>query len=211
RKDHERADERDRHRQQRDERRAEALEEDEDDDHDEEQRLDERLRDLADSRAHRQRRVERRHVVEVGREPRLHLLHELRRGPHRLDGIRAGQLVDRHDRGRLAVPASAPDVVLRPSSTRATSFARTSAPSGLARTTTFSKSARLVRRPCARTVYVNSWPRGTGSPPSWPAGLTVFCACRAAAISLTVMSNLASVSGLTQRRMAYCDAPKIMT
>src|SRR5262249_8785612 len=98
--------------------------------------------------------------------PRLHLVHQLRRGPHGLDGIRAGQLVDRHDRGRAAVQAAAPDVVLRPELTRATSFTRTSAPSRLARTTTFSDSARLARRPCARTVYVNSWPCGIGSPPS---------------------------------------------
>jgi hypothetical protein len=75
----------------------------------------------------------------------------------------------------------------------------------------FSKSARLARRPCASTVYVNSWPRGTGSPPSWPAGFTVFCACSALAISFTVMSSFASVSGLIQSRMAYCEAPKIRT
>jgi len=41
--------------------------------------------------------------------------------------------------------------------------------------------------------------------------LTVFCAWSALAISLTVISSFASVSGLTQRRMAYCDAPKIRT
>jgi len=41
--------------------------------------------------------------------------------------------------------------------------------------------------------------------------LTVFWPSRAAAISLTVMSSFASVSGLTQRRMAYWEAPKICT
>jgi hypothetical protein len=39
----------------------------------------------------------------------------------------------------------------------------------------------------------------------------VFCACNALAISLTVMSSFASVSGLTQTRRAYFDGPKITT
>src|SRR5207245_8741 len=73
------------------------------------------------------------------------------------------------------------------------------------------EEVRLARRSRASTVYVNSWPGGTGSPPSWPAGFTVSCACNALAISFTVMSSFASVSGLTQSRMAYCEAPKICT
>ena len=73
RKDHERADQRHRHRQQRDEGGPEALQEDEHDDDHEDEGLDERLDDLPDARAHRQRRVERRHVVEVGGESRLDL------------------------------------------------------------------------------------------------------------------------------------------
>jgi hypothetical protein len=79
---------------------------------DEEQRLDQRLDDLVHAGAHGQRRVERRHVVQVGGEPRLHLVHQLGRAAHRLDRVRAGELVDRDDDGGLAVQAAAPDVVL---------------------------------------------------------------------------------------------------
>jgi hypothetical protein len=50
-----------------------------------------------------------------------------------------------------------------------------------------------------------------GSPPTWPAGLTVFCFLIASTISGTVMFNLASWSGFTHRRMAYCPAPKTVT
>src|SRR2546429_5721466 len=47
-----------------------------------------------DTGAHRQGRVERRHVVKIVRESRLGLLHQLRRSLHGLDGVGAGQLVD---------------------------------------------------------------------------------------------------------------------
>src|SRR5258707_18315 len=42
-----------------------------------------------------------------------------------------------------------------------------------------------VRRPCARTEYVNFWFFGAGLPPIWPAGLTVFCDW----IALTISAN----------------------
>ena len=58
---------------------------------------------------------------------------------------------------------------------------------------------------------MNCWPGGTGSPPIWPAGFTVFCARMALMISGTVTPRFASLSGLTQQRIAYCPAPKIDT
>ena len=111
---HERADQRHRHRQQRDERRAEALQEDEHHEDHEGGRLEERLHDLVDALADRQRRVERRHVLEVLREPRLGLVHQLGGGLHGGDGVRAGQLVD-HDQHRgTPVEAALRRVGLRP-------------------------------------------------------------------------------------------------
>ena len=67
-KEHERADERDRHGQQRDQRRPPALQEDEDDEDDQEQRLPERVGDLAHALGDGLRRVERHRVVQVLRE-----------------------------------------------------------------------------------------------------------------------------------------------
>ena len=58
---------------------------------------------------------------------------------------------------------------------------------------------------------MNCCPGGTGSPPICPAGFTVFCAWIALMISGTVMPRLASLSGLTQIRMAYWPAPKTVT
>ena len=60
------ADQRHRHGNHRDERRPPVLQEEEDDDDDEDHGLDERLDDLADALGHRQRRVERDRVIEVG-------------------------------------------------------------------------------------------------------------------------------------------------
>jgi hypothetical protein len=59
-------------------------------------------------------------------------------------------------------------------------------------------SSGEVRRPWARTEYVNSWPLGEGSPPIVPAGLTVFWLWMAWITSPTVMLSLASWSGFTQ-------------
>ena len=85
---------------------------------------------------------------------------------------------------------------------RATSRTRTSEPSGLARTTTSPNSSGVTRRPCARTVYVNCWPASAGSAPTWPAGLTTFCARTAFWMSVTVRPSRASTSGLSQIRIA---------
>ena len=52
---------------------------------------------------------------------------------------------------------------------------------------------------------------GTGSPPTWPAGFTVFCAWIALTISGTVMPSFANWSGFTQSRIAYWPAPKTCT
>jgi hypothetical protein len=75
----------------------------------------------------------------------------------------------------------------------------------------FANSSAVTRRPCARTVYVNSWPFGTGSAPIWPDGLTAFCCWMARCRSLTVRPSFASWSGLSQMRIAYSDAPKLRT
>ncbi len=93
--------------------------------------------------------------------------------------------------------------ICAPSSALATSFNRTMEPSGLARITIFLNSSSVSNRPCARTVYVNSCPGGTGSMPTWPAGFTVFWALMALRISVTVIPSLDSWSGRTQKRMAY--------
>ena len=77
RKQRERADQRDRYGQQRDQGGPPALQEEEDDDDDEHQRFKERMHDLVDTLSHGQRRIERGHIIQVRREPRLHLLHEL--------------------------------------------------------------------------------------------------------------------------------------
>ncbi len=76
-KDGERADERHRHGNHRDERRPPVLQEEEDDDDDEDHGLDQRLDDLADAFADRQRGVERDHVIEVGWKPPLQFRHRL--------------------------------------------------------------------------------------------------------------------------------------
>ncbi len=65
-----------------------------------------------------------------------------------------------------------------------------------------------VRRPCARTEYVNFWFLGAGLPPICPAGFTVFCDWIAFTISVTAIPNCARWSGLTQSLIAYWAAPK---
>src|SRR5262245_5726270 len=82
RKDQEGADQRDRHGEQWNERRAESLQEDEHDDDDEDQRFEQRLDDLLDALGHRQRRVERDDVVEVGRKLLLRVFHQRARLAH---------------------------------------------------------------------------------------------------------------------------------
>ena len=73
-----------------------------DDDH-EDQRLEEGVDDLLDAFPDRLRRIERGHIVEVGREARFHLLHQLRGGVHRLDRVGPRKLVDGDDGGGLPV------------------------------------------------------------------------------------------------------------
>ena len=63
-------------------------------------------------------------------------------------------------------------------------------------------SSALIRRPRARTVYVNWRPAGAGSPPIVPAGFTTFCAEMAFTRSVTVSPMFAIVSGATHTRMA---------
>ncbi len=89
-----------------------------------------------------------------------------------------------------------------PRSTRATSFSSTCEPSALERTTMFSKSSALSKRPCVRTVYVNSVPAAAGGPPICPAGDNWFCAFTAFTRSGTVKPSLAIRSGFTQIRIA---------
>ena len=94
---------------------------------------------------------------------------------------------------------------------RATSLSRTIEPSGLARTTICRTPPGMQTALGADGVGEFLARGGAGSPPIWPAGLTVFCCCTALTISGTVMSSLASWSGLTQMRMAYWPAPKTST
>ena len=77
-------------------------------------------------------------------------------------------------------------------SIRATSRRRTMPPFGDSRTMISPNSSGEVNRPCARTEYVYSCPFGAGAPPTWPAGLTAFCAWIADTISGTVMPSFES-------------------
>ncbi len=56
--------------------------------------------------------------------------------------------------------------------------------------------------PVARTLQVNSWPAGAGSPPILPDGFTAFCCLIASTRSGTVRPSRASLSGDTQIRIA---------
>ena len=98
---------------QRDDRRADVLQEDEDHQRHQDQRLDERLHDLVDRRLDRRRGVVDDLVVHAGREQRLGLLHRRVDRLGRLELVGAGQQVDRHRAGRLAVQPPEGVVVLR--------------------------------------------------------------------------------------------------
>ena len=67
---------------------------------------------------------------------------------------------------------------------------------------TLPNSSAFRRRPWVFTVYVNCVPLGDGSPPIWPAGLSVFCCLMAFWRSVTVSPSFASRSGRIQIRMA---------
>ena len=76
-------------------------------------RLDQRVHDLRDPLAHRKRGVERDRVAHVGGEAGGHRLHLRLQLSGRLERIRPGRLVDRQDRGRLALEAPDLHVGLR--------------------------------------------------------------------------------------------------
>lgn len=70
------------------------------------------------------------------------------------------------------------------------------------RTTMFSNSFTLVRRPGAFTVKESCWSGGAGCAPILPAGFTAFWACTASITSRAVMFRAAIFSGFSQMRMA---------
>ncbi len=99
------ADERHRHRQHRDQRRAPALQEDEHHQDDQEQRLPERGEDLVHARGDGAGGVEGDRVVEVGRKVRLEFGQLGLDAVGGLEGVRAGKLIERQDRGGFSVQA----------------------------------------------------------------------------------------------------------
>ena len=98
---------------QRDQRGAEALQEEEHDEDDEGDRLAERHEDLADALRDGERRIERDVVLEIAREALRQLFHQRERGVARVERVRARRLVERDDRGRVAVEPPADVVDLR--------------------------------------------------------------------------------------------------
>ena len=112
REEDERANDRDRHRQQRDDRGPHVLEKDEDDERDEDQRLDERLHDLVDRGLDRRRGVVDDLVVQAGWKQILGRGHGLVDRLGRLELVRAGEQVDRHRAGGLAVQPAERVVIL---------------------------------------------------------------------------------------------------
>ena len=87
------ADQRDRHGQQRDERGAPALQEDEHHDDDQHHRFEQCVLDFLHPLGHRQRRVQRDDVVQVGREAQFQSGHEFLRPVGGIHGIGTRQLV----------------------------------------------------------------------------------------------------------------------
>src|ERR1700730_8918830 len=73
--------------------------------------------------------------------------------------------------------------VLAPRSTRATSFTRTTDPSGLARTMMFSNSSVRVSRPSVVMVSWSCWRSGVGDDPIRPSAAWMFWLCTAAITS----------------------------
>ena len=98
-----RAEQRNGHGEQRDECRAPALQEDENHEDDEHQRLDERMLDLHHALRDGERGVQADDVFEVRREFLRQLLLRLLRAISSGDGVGAGELVERDQRGGLAV------------------------------------------------------------------------------------------------------------
>ena len=148
----------------------------EDHDNNQHDRFPERVHDLFHALGDGQRRIERDRVVEPLRETLLEIRHlRLDLGGDR-QRVRTRRLVDADDDGRLAVIGSNLLVVQRAGAQmRATSLSRTSDPSAFWRTMTLPNSSVLMRRPGARTAYVNCCPFGAGSPPICPAGFTAPC------------------------------------
>src|ERR1017187_1532346 len=103
RKEHESADERDRHRQQRNERRAPALKKDIHNNSDQQQRLPQGRQRFLKSPTYCQRGVERNGVIQVLRKSLLQFLHLRLDPPGGVDRIGARQLVNGQDGGGFAV------------------------------------------------------------------------------------------------------------
>ena len=113
RKEHERADERNRHGQQRDQRGAPALQEKKDDKDDQGERDQQSLDDFLDAFRDRASRVQRNGEIHVLGKALFHLRHQLLDAGGGVDGVRAGQLIAGNDGARLAVEAAGDAVVLR--------------------------------------------------------------------------------------------------
>ncbi len=89
---------------------------------------------------------------------------------------------------------------LEPSSTRAMSLRRVISPSSAARTTMFSNSSSVTRRPW---VLTDSWKLlalGAGGAPSWPAATCRFCSRMAVTTSVAVTLRDAVLFGSSQTR-----------
>ena len=95
---------------------------------------------------------------------------------------------------------------MQPSSTRATSFTSTCAPvSGFVRTTMFSNSSFVLRRPFTFSLklrYLFAY-----SPPTVPAAAWMFWLSIALLISAMEMLRPASLIGSSQMRIAYVRPP----
>ena len=87
-----------------------------------------------------------------------------------------------------------------PSSTRATSFRRSTLPSPSARTTMLPNSSTLTRRPRYFMVY---WKVLSEFSPSEPVGDSMFCSPSTAVMSDGTSPYCAITSGLSQIRMLY--------
>ena len=81
------------------------------------------------------------------------------------------------------------------------SLMRTSAPSGVARTTMFSNSSSVVSRPCVVMLSWKSTLSISGAAPTRPTAAWTFCACTALTTSLGVMSRLAMRSRFIHTRI----------
>ena len=108
----ERADDRYRHGQDGNQRGPQRLQKHEHDEYDEHDRFEERVDDLLDRIQCEEARIERDAVVESGRKLRFQLVEPLAHRSRGCDGIRAGLLINRNRRRRLAVHPACNRIVL---------------------------------------------------------------------------------------------------